>query len=384
MWFADFVQRNEQQIIESWLDQIDKEYPGMYDLGQLRLNSQNYVKLLLHLDTPLREHPYYDILPHVCKYHAQRGTPVEHVMHSSHMWRQAVLKVLKAYSIANQVTSEELWVVLPKIHTRIDEVQRGISKLYWEYAQSVIYEKQQRIEELHDDRLSILGKMAASMAHEIRNPLFAIQGFLQLIRSSMGDPASSSDSEKIQRYINVIEKEFNGLYAQISSFLSFSKNNGTEEPIIECSVREIIEPVLNLVGPRALTDRVEIVRDLTCEANLVVQKIPIQQVVANLINNALDAVADAAEPKKLAIRCHDDDQHIYIQVTDNGIGIPPEMMGKIYEPFVTNKKNGTGLGLAICKQIVERNVGTLTCSSKPGETIFTIALLKNCGLIATE
>ncbi|WP_134703175.1 PAS domain-containing sensor histidine kinase [Ammoniphilus sp. YIM 78166] len=383
MWFQAFSNQHEETIIQAWLSKIEDNFPGVYNLQDLYQNGKKNIRLLVDIHIPLKEHPLFEIVPIMCKYHAQRGTPVEHVLHSSHMWREALLETIWSYHNDKMISQDEAWRITPIMHKRIDEVQRIISRLYWDYAQQVIHQKQKKIEELHNDRLSLLGKMAASMAHEIKNPLFAIEGFLKLIKNDLTCLSCSSHS-KMRTYIDVIEREFEGLYGQITSFLSFSKNSGTEEPYIECSMRDLMEQVLRLIQPRAVNENVEVVRINESDSKIIVQKVAIQQVLSNVINNSMDALSTVDHQKKIIVRSWEDLDKFYISVSDNGPGIPEELKESIFEPFVTSKKNGTGLGLAICKQIMEKNIGDLDFTSCNGETVFTLSFVKNCGLSASN
>src|SRR5690606_6105916 len=116
--------------------------------------------------------------------HSERGTPVEHLLHCFHIWRDVLIEAIWNFQIENGLTQQQIRDRQFGVHQRIDNIQRATANIYWNHAISVINQKQQEIEKLHDDRLSMLGKMAASMAHEIRNPLFAIEGFLKLIRTN--------------------------------------------------------------------------------------------------------------------------------------------------------------------------------------------------------
>jgi signal transduction histidine kinase len=217
--------------------------------------------------------------------------------------------------------------------------------------------------------------MAASMAHEIRNPLTAIEGFIQLIRTEMNSP-NSLNLSKVNGFIDIIQNEFSGLYGQITSFLSFSKNDGLVEPYVLCTGKRLIESVLELVNPRLINENIQVKLGLPCGKPLAVQKTAIQQVLSNLLNNSIDALSTVSYPKMIAIRTYDDDANYYIEVIDNGPGIPAEIQDTVFTPFVTGKVNGTGLGLAICKQIMKKNKGDIRFISKQGETKFTLSLAK--------
>lgn len=381
MWFRAFVEQSEELIIKGWLTKVDLFRPSEHDLEELYTSGKQFFHLLVDKHIPLKEHPYYSIIPHICRYHAEKGTPVEDILHSSHLWRESLSELIWTYVEENKISITALWEALPLLHKRIDEVQRMVSRHYSEFAQIVIQQKQKEIDQLHDDRLSMLGKMAASMAHEIRNPLSAIEGFIKLIKDeALSQPVQTHT--KINEYIGVIEKEFEGLFRQITSFLSFSKNDGTEELYEELSMWDVIHPILELTNPRAINENVEIIKHIETDFNIFVQKMAIQQVLSNLINNSIEALSTCKHEKKIIVRSWEDLNQYYISVIDNGPGIPIHLQSTIFEPFVTNKKNGTGLGLAICKQLMVKNNGDLTFTSREGETVFTISIAKTNNLLA--
>jgi two-component system, sporulation sensor kinase D len=362
MRFGTLILNKRDRIIHRWLVRMDQQLPGInsrtmyHDVGQ-------YIAILADYEIPLDVHPYYSIIPTMCRQQAERGTPIEDILHSCHLWREIILEEIWQHGI----TIEEASIALPIIHKRIDEVQRTICKLYWGYAQQVISDKQSTIDTLHQDRLNLLGKMAASMAHEIKNPLFAIQGFLKLIKNA-------SEQSDINRYIDIIEQEFDGLYGHISSFLRFSRNTGQEEPYEDCCSTDIIEGVLNLVQPRAVDENVELICRLEANTPLSIQRNAIQQVLSNLINNSIEALQSVEYPKRVIVRSWDKNDMHCISVSDNGGGIPKNAEKSLFEPFYTTKKSGTGLGLPICMQIMIKHNGELTFDSQNGETVFTLTL----------
>jgi two-component system, sporulation sensor kinase D len=362
MKFDTLIHHNGDHIIRSWHNRMEREFPGINSTNMYQ-DVGKYIAILADHDIPLESHPNYSIIPAMCWQQAERGTPIENVIHSCHLWREIILEEIWR----NGITMEDAATALPILHKRIDEVQRKICELYWGYAQQIISDKQSTIDTLHHDRLNLLGKMAASMAHEIKNPLFAIQGFLKLIKNS-------HVQADIDRYLAIIENEIDGLYGQISSFLRFSRNSGQEETYDDCCSAELIEEVLRLVQPRAVDENVELSAQIESRTKLYLQKNAIQQVLSNLINNSIEALQAAEYPKRVIVRSWDQHDMHYISVTDNGGGIPKSAEKSLFEPFYTTKNNGTGLGLPICMQIMIKHGGDLAFDSRIGETIFTLTI----------
>lgn len=365
---------HEETMIDLWLQGVEKRYPGLYNLTELRKNGASYFPLIIEVDTILENHPCFSIIPRMCQYHVDRDTPLEHLLSSSYIWREAVLTGMGIILQEKNLPAAKAMTWITAVNVRIDDLQSRICQIYWESATRKIQRQQDKIRDLHQDRLSLLGKMAASMAHEIRNPLTAIEGFIALIRKEL----SPDSSDKVGRYIHVMSNELQNLHRHISGFLSFSKNGTLEEALAICTPEEIIESVIELITPRLASEGVELQVEYTCsDSSLVkVQKTALQQVISNLLNNSVDALQDSENPKQLRVKTFDQDGTCCICIEDNGPGVPDHLKETIFDPFVTNKSGGTGLGLSICKQIVEKNGGEIRFASRPGETQFTVALLR--------
>lgn len=334
--------------------------------------------LICDIYKPLSNCKRYSMLPDLCKYHAERGTPVECLLRSCLIWRRSFGVALEQWvlgSCERNVSKEEMWSALMIFHERIDELQSIMGRLYWNSVEEQLRRKDKAINQLYSDRMDMLGKMAASMAHEIRNPLFAIEGFLKLIRSSL----PPGELNKIERYIDVMESEFKGLYGQITGILSFSRNNALEEPFQPCRAEELLTGVGRLVSDRLKDEEVQLIIEGSLGFKVVVQRVALQQLIANLVYNSIEAfpAGTCGTDKVIRLSCGEDDRHYYISVADNGPGIPVGLRASMFEPFVSGKPNGTGLGLSICKQIAEKNRGRLTYSASEGQTVFTVAFAKN-------
>jgi signal transduction histidine kinase len=247
-----FLELFEPQIIGSWRVKTAKAYPAECCLFEADLDGIHYFKLLTDIDIPLDEHPSFQHLSGMCRRLFDEQVPLNRLLQSTHFWREALMEYMIEFCKQSNLTVSDMGEFVPPLHVRIDTVQRYMCDFYGDRSVSVLENKIQALSWLHDDRLSMLGKMAASMAHEIRNPLTAIEGFIQLIRIEMNNPTFLNLS-KINGFLDIIQSEFHGLYGQITSFLSFSKNDGFEEPYISCTIKEMIESVLELANPRLIS-----------------------------------------------------------------------------------------------------------------------------------
>lgn len=358
-------------IVRRWMAYNETQWPGHSPVDFIA-RGHRYVRLLLDTHVPLEEHPGFAIVDELNDDYTQQRTPLELIIADSHCWRRAILETV---SDAGDAVSA---INIAAVHRRIDELQLMLAKRYAGRAFGPLHTEHSGIDELHDDRLSLLGKMAAAMAHEIRNPLFAIEGFLKLIKAQFIH-VPEQVQHRVETYMEVVEKEFDGLYRQITSFLSFSKQGGKEETAVVVPIGDIVDNAVRLLLPRAANENVELTVRLESSPPALLRPTAIQQVLINLINNGMDAMADSPGSKRIEVRSVQDIDCYRIIISNNGPVIPEDIQRTMFEPFVTTKKNGTGLGLAICRQIMQQHGGDLAYTPQGGETAFTLTfLVRDC------
>ncbi|MDP7040161.1 MAG: ATP-binding protein [Myxococcota bacterium] len=219
------------------------------------------------------------------------------------------------------------------------------------------------------DRLAATGQLAASIAHEIRNPLAAISGAIQLLEPQ--DDASS-DELKLQ---NIVHREIDRLNLLISDFLNYARPPSPE--LKNTNLSELSrDVVLILKSDHNFSDK-NIETILTSDdLHAEVDQKQMHQVLWNLLRNALEASPpDGAVTLQFSTDFLDNQECISIKISDTGPGISPEIRDNIFEPFVTNKSNGTGLGLAVAHRIIVAHHGQIEAQDNdPKGTIFAISL----------
>lgn len=217
------------------------------------------------------------------------------------------------------------------------------------------------------NRLATIGQIAAGTAHEIRNPLTSIKGFLQVI----GHKLKENGQEKEQGYISIMLKEISRISNLVGEFLLLSKPRDIHLRTV--SVSKVLKEILPIIKNEALLHNVEvhIERKLSSLPVVVADGELLKQVFLNLCKNAIEAMGEGG---LLTIRLIELEQKLVVEVVDVGPGIPDQTLNRIFEPFFTTKESGTGLGLPICQQIMKEIGGLIDVSSDDMGTTFSVHL----------
>jgi two-component system sensor histidine kinase HydH len=216
------------------------------------------------------------------------------------------------------------------------------------------------------ERLASLGRLAAGVAHEIRNPLSSIRGFAQFFMQRF------KGREQEQEYASVMVKEVDRLNRVITELLDFAR---PREPHRELhSLEEILDHTLEVLKPELAKKKVGVEKKYERELPLArVDRDQLSQAFLNLLINSLESMEDGGKIR-VGIRRERQDS-LRVSIGDTGKGIPREDLEKVFEPFFSTKRKGTGLGLSIVHQIVEGHGGDIQVESQEGEgTFFQITL----------
>jgi PAS domain S-box-containing protein len=224
--------------------------------------------------------------------------------------------------------------------------------------------KAMQAEMVRTQRLAALGEMAATIAHEVKNPLAAISGPLQILSDDLksGDP----HKELMMEILGQVKR----LDGTVRSLLSFAKpTTPRKQPI---PIREFLERVARLALEHELGRDVRFIHEGPADLAVSADPVLLEQVLWNLYLNAAESMKGKGE---IRISSRATADGVELTVGDSGSGIPPELLDKLFRPFVTTKTTGTGLGLALCRKIVEAHRGTIGIASQPGQgTTVTLRL----------
>jgi two-component system sensor histidine kinase PilS (NtrC family) len=216
------------------------------------------------------------------------------------------------------------------------------------------------------DRLAAVGRLAAAIAHEIRNPLTSIAGSVSMLS---GLPEMNEDH---RRLLDIVTRESQRLNAIITDFLAYSRTKKFQFDRVD--LIRLVEDTLTLMDHRMAAEKtgIEIKRRFVSEAWVLADGDKLKQVFWNLCENAVRAMKGGGTLTAAVESLGDDWQ---VSFMDTGMGMTPQQIEKIFEPFQSNFEGGTGLGLAIVYQIVQAHEGKVWARSKPGQgTTFVLRL----------
>ncbi len=226
-----------------------------------------------------------------------------------------------------------------------------------------LQEEQERLRA--QERLVTVGRLAASVAHEIRNPMTAVRMRLHTLRSQVAGQAEAEED------VDVIVDELKHLEQIVSEFLDFSR---PREPVLEpIGLRGILQDILLLMGRQFENHGIVVELPAASDDELVQgDRDHLKQVFVNLMKNAMDAMDGGGELRITMTAAGD---HVVIRFADSGRGIPAEYQEKIFDPFFSAKEDGTGLGLSTCARLLEQQNGSLELETTGAHgTTFAVSL----------
>ena len=216
---------------------------------------------------------------------------------------------------------------------------------------------------VRSEQLASLGKLAAGVGHELRNPLTSVK---MLVQTGLEEDGILSRND-----LKIIESEVRRMERSLQTFLAFARLPKPERRLVE--LNDVLDCTLDLIGGRAKRQRVMVTVDtLNGDIEFVVDKAQLQQVLVNLAINALDAMPNGGS---LTLRTQLAGGGVRIDVIDNGVGFSDEALSNLFQAFSSSKDTGVGLGLVICRRIIEEHNGAISAQHTPGGgATFTIWL----------
>lgn len=225
-----------------------------------------------------------------------------------------------------------------------------------------VFRENQREKELEQavfkaEKLALMGQMAAGAVHEIKNPLTTIKGFLQLIQN---DYKGTTKEE----YLSIMLDAIDQASKLLTDFLQLARPGYIKR--IPCQLSDFLKELSMLVESEAIIRKVNISTDIPEEMPpLTLDPEQIRQVLLNIVKNSMEAMPLGGQIYISAAHEPEQDE-IFITISDTGIGIEPQALERIFEPFMTTKETGTGLGMFISRNIVKGHGGRIMVESQPG------------------
>jgi two-component system sensor kinase FixL len=255
------------------------------------------------------------------------------------------------------------------------KVSRDISAA--KRAEAALTESQTRLQELHSEllhvsRLSAMGQMAAMVTHELNQPLTAISNYMEAV-SVLLDRGGDLPLPRLRNAVDRAREQAVRAGQITERWRGFVSRGDSEKRIeaVSALVKEAAE--LALLGTKQKGVSIKLGDDLA-DLIVLVDKVQIQQVLLNLLRNATEAVVDQ-EHREIVLLAEARNEMVQISVIDGGPGLPADVQAKLFQPFVSTKKNGMGIGLSICHSIITAHNGRLWAEPNPeGGTIFRLTL----------
>jgi len=221
---------------------------------------------------------------------------------------------------------------------------------------------------MQTEKQASIDELSSTIAHEIRNPIAAAKSLV----GQMGeDPTSVENVE----YAKVALEELDRVERSISHLLKYAKEE--DYHLDRVNIATVVDSALQEMRAKLDAAKVSVARNYIGGPTVIVDGEKMRQVFANILDNAIDALGAVAEGRRIDLFVENGGSRAAVRVRDNGCGIPPEKIERIFNPFFTTKEKGTGLGMAISKKIVEAHQGTIDAVSEVGrgtELIVTLPL----------
>jgi two-component system sporulation sensor kinase B len=218
-----------------------------------------------------------------------------------------------------------------------------------------------------NEKVKAISHVAASLAHEVRNPLTAVKGFLKLIR------VSTLSQHKVEQYIDISIDEIERTESILSEYLSISKPLSARREQTDLSYQ--LQVTVDVMTPYATMNKVYLEVDKPAEPLWILSNPEeIKQILINFIKNAVEACSEVPNAQ-VSLRLKAESRNVILTIKDNGIGMNEEQVSRLGSIYFSTKFNGTGLGLTVSYQVIRALGGTVSVRSGPGAgTLFTITL----------
>ncbi len=255
--------------------------------------------------------------------------------------------------------NQEIKELVENLEQRVEERTRELRQMHQQLLQT--------------EKLAALGKLAASVAHEINNPLSGILTYTKLMQRKLAQ-MTNGEYQRFKSYLRIMERETERCSTIVKNLLDFARRR---EPSFRdgVDVNAVIEEALTLVSNRLALQNITLEKELDQLPPIVADPAQLRQAFLNLLINAAEAIQDSSGTIRVKTSYLQDEDAVLVEISDTGVGIKEEDIPRIFDPFFTTKEKGTGLGLSVVYGIINSHKGRISVRSKVGEgTTFTIKL----------
>lgn len=261
-----------------------------------------------------------------------------------------------------------------RLKTADEEIKELVRTLEEKVEERTKELKAAQLQIIQSEKLASIGKLSATIAHEINNPLNGILTYTKLIEKRLGrDNLTPQEVQKIKSYLVTMIRETERCSAIVRNLLDFARQR---EPSLkhDVNVNNLLEDSLTFLSNQISLQNIEVLRNYSDIPLITADPQQMRQVFLNILINACEAMPNGGRIT-VTTRYSVDEQKVIVEIVDTGVGIDKEYLDKIFDPFFTTKEKGTGLGLSVVYGIVTAHKGELMVESKKGEgTKVTIKL----------
>jgi two-component system NtrC family sensor kinase len=244
------------------------------------------------------------------------------------------------------------------------EIQEGIRNLEHKVEERTRELREAQSQLLHSEKLAAVGALAATVAHEINNPLTGVYTYIRLMERRIDQGRHGPDDiEKFKGFLGTMRREVERTASIVQNLLDFTR---PKEPACEqMNLPKVIEESLALVGNKLTLNNIEVVKRMDPLPDILADPAHMKQVFINLIINACEAMEEGGT-LMISCGCNAAENSVSVEIRDTGVGIVEENLTRIFDPFFSTKEKGTGLGLSVVHGIVSRHNGKVDIESEPG------------------
>ncbi len=222
-------------------------------------------------------------------------------------------------------------------------------------------------------RINTLGQLATGLAHELNQPLGAILNYAGICRDLLGMTRTTEGQQTITQGLSEIARESQRAGEIIRRLRALVRNGNPHRESVDLN-HEVLG-ITSLMNFDLRQHQVQVKYKLEdALPGVWADPVEIQQVMVNLVQNAIDAISAQEGRREIVIQTSVHQRHAVVRLTDNGPGIPADKFGSVFDPFFTTKDNGLGMGLSICRSIIQNHGGEMTVESRPGKTTFSFSI----------